>query len=117
MRLFVGIDLPLDIKDYFYNLQKELKKDNLAKIKWVSKKNLHLTLKFLGDVSNVNLIVDALKNIKFFKFNIKLDSLGYFPSGSKIKIIWVGLKDDKIFIQLQKLIDESTIGFGDLKLG
>ena len=45
MRLFIAIDLPDNVKDYLYCLQRSFNKDN-SKIIWVYKKNLHLTLKF-----------------------------------------------------------------------
>jgi len=50
MRLFIAIDLPKEIKDYLYELQKEIiSKINTReiKIKWVHKKNIHCTLKFI----------------------------------------------------------------------
>ncbi len=119
MRLFVGINLPSDVKDYLFDLQSELKNSSLAKVNWVFKKNLHLTLKFLGEIpdNKVDEIKNRLKRIKFNKFKAKLNGLGVFPNSSKINVIWVGADPKEKVIELQKLIDSETIDFGDLKLG
>ena len=45
MRIFVAIDLSNEIKDYLFNLQKEIG-NQYAKIRWMGKSQLHLTLKF-----------------------------------------------------------------------
>ena len=47
IRVFVAIPLPKEVKDHLYGIQTSLRKED-AKIKWVSKKNLHITLKFIG---------------------------------------------------------------------
>ena len=51
MRCFIAIDLPDHVIDYLYEFQNKLKQLP-AKIKWVEKKNLHLTLKFLGEIDD-----------------------------------------------------------------
>ena len=55
--------------------------------------------------------------IKFHKFKVKLSTLGYFPGGSKINVIWVGITPENKVIELQKLIDYETINFSSIKLG
>ena len=106
MRLFIGIFLPKDVLDYLYGFQNKLKKELPAKINWVAKKNLHFTLKFLGQVDekNINSIKERLNRIKFSLFKIKLDKIGVFPDESFIRVIWIGLKSKEL-LDLQKLID------------
>ena len=108
MRLFISIDLPQEIKDYLFNLQKEVRE---AKINWVSKKNLHLTLKFIGEVNDEKLpeIIKAVKEIKFSSFEISLTNLGFFPSKEKPKVIWIGLDPEDKVIDLQQKVDESLL--------
>ncbi|MEA3378159.1 MAG: RNA 2',3'-cyclic phosphodiesterase [Nanoarchaeota archaeon] len=110
MRLFIAITLPEEIKDYLYNLQKSLN-TGLAKIKWVHKKNLHLTLKFLGEVDAKALekIKDSLKDLSFSKFNLKLTEIGFFPSKNNIKVVWLGLEPKDKLIALQQLVDEQLL--------
>ena len=54
MRLFIAIDITENIKDYL-NTLKDRFGDDLAKIKWVTKEQMHLTLKFLGEVEERDL--------------------------------------------------------------
>ena len=49
MRLYVGVELPKNIKDELFDIKKNFN-GRLAKVNWIAKKNLHLTLKFLGEV-------------------------------------------------------------------
>lgn len=113
MRLFVALDVGNDIKDYLFNLKRSINNSN-AKINWVAKKNLHLTLKFIGEVpdSDVAKIKAALKNIKFGRFKLSLKSLGVFPNENFLRVLWVGLEPESYVIKLQKLIDEALIVYG-----
>lgn len=104
MRIFLAIDLPKEVKEYIYNIQPKIKD---AKITWVSKKNLHLTLKFFGEVneSQLKLIKDEIK-IRTNGFSITLDELGFFPDERNPRVIWVGLHPEDKIIRLQQQIDE-----------
>ena len=62
MRLFIAIELPENIKGSLFNIQKEIGSE-YAKIKWVSKNQIHVTLKFLGEVDNDKLM--KLRPVKF----------------------------------------------------
>ena len=111
MRNFIGIDLPKDIKNYLFNLQNELKKELSAKIKWVSKKNLHITLKFIGelDKTKYDLIKDKLSKVNFKSFNLQLSSIGFFPNQKSPKILLVGLNECNKLSKLQKDIDSTLM--------
>ncbi|MFH2019953.1 MAG: RNA 2',3'-cyclic phosphodiesterase [archaeon] len=106
MRLFVAIDLPPDLQDYFRQVQAGLPKCNLAS-------SFHLTLKFLGDVSDdkLNEIIQALSKIKFSKLNLSTGELGAFPSKGDIRVLWVGIEPNSHLMQLQENIENSLIGF------
>jgi len=108
MRLFVSVELPKEVKDHLYDIQKGVKE---AKINWVAKKNLHLTLKFIGDVEEANLpkIQEALKKIASKKLKVKLSDIGFFPSKAKPKVIWLGLEPEDQIIKLQQKVDEALI--------
>ncbi len=108
MRLFIAIEIPEEIKDYLCGLQQEIV-DSKNKIRLVNKDNMHLTLKFLGEVQPNNLddIKNNLKEIDFEPFSVVLDTIGVFPSESYIRVIWVGLKPEEQILELQKNIDEN----------
>lgn len=109
MRCFLAIDLNGECKDYLFKLQKKLSK--FVKAKWVEKKNLHMTLKFLGDIDENKLkaMKKILSEIKFKKFNLHLEGYGIFPNEKIINVVWVGLKPEKDIINLQKKIDENLL--------
>ena len=109
MRLFIAIDFPGQ-EQYFKELQDQIS-DEHAKIKKVNA--FHLTLKFLGEVFEEDLpkIKEALKNIKFKPFKKKLTDIGYFPSESFIKVVWVGFKPKEQLIQLQQQIENALDEF------
>ena len=111
MKLFIGIDLPEEIKNYLYEIQNKIKNNKLAKINWVFKKNLHLTLKFLGEMeeNKLSLLKERLSNIKNQKFNLTLLPMGIFPDVNNPRIMWVGIKKEEKLFELQRKIDESTI--------
>ncbi|MFH1592915.1 MAG: RNA 2',3'-cyclic phosphodiesterase [Candidatus Woesearchaeota archaeon] len=96
MRIFIGIELPLKIKAVLYSLQKTVGNE-FAKVNWVAKKNLHQTLKFLGSVDekDIELVRKILKELKFKKFVVSLDKVGWFPSDQRINVVWVSLRPEK----------------------
>ncbi|MBU0930206.1 MAG: RNA 2',3'-cyclic phosphodiesterase [Nanoarchaeota archaeon] len=110
MRLFIAAPLPDEIKDYLFELEKEISKLP-AKFKLVSKKNLHLTLKFIpeADEKQIEEIRSRLKTIKFNSFKISLTEKGLFPIEGKAKVIWIGLESDNRLIELQQRIDEKLL--------
>ncbi len=112
MRLFLAIELPNEVKGYLFSI-KEKFNQNIAKINWVAKKNLHLTLKFLNEVDEklLNDVIEELKKIKFNKFNLELDKLSGFPNENYVRVLWVGLSNFNKVIELQQSIEESLIKY------
>lgn len=108
MRLFIAIEIPEDIKEYLIGVQEKISNE-LAKVKWVSKPQMHLTLKFLGEVqpNTAEELKKELKKIKFEHFSVNLDSIGVFPGEDYIRVVWVGLKPEEKIIELQNDIDEN----------
>ncbi len=107
MRAFIAIDL--DQKDYFEDLQDQFPVDSNSKIKLT--KAYHLTLKFLGEIpeKQIDEIKSKLSQIKFKSFKITLSKPGVFPSENYIRVIWIGLKDNREIINLQKEIEKSLL--------
>ena len=100
MRAFIAIDLPKDLKEQIAQFQKELKKANVLKAKFVEKENLHLALKFLGEISkeDVDKISEKLKEIckKCKPFVLSLKGLGAFPTENFVRVIWIGVDNGSI---------------------
>ena len=93
MRCFVAIDVNSNIKKNIAKVQKHF---NRPEIKLVEKENLHITLKFLGDVNNVDKIIKKLKDISWNPFTTEFKGLGVFPNKNYIKVIWVGARSEAL---------------------
>lgn len=93
MRTFIAIELSEEIKKSVGELMERLKTTN-ARVKWVEPKNLHITLKFLGEVpereiENLTLLTtDALKGKSSFRS--KFEGTGTFPEGKNPRVVWIG---------------------------
>mgnify|MGYP001600491056 FL=1 len=113
MRLFVAVDVTDEVKGFIYEIQKEFNGSG-ARINFVAKKNLHITLKFLGNVDEkeIGKIKERLSAIKFRKFALSLSHIGVFPDDGNLRVIWIGFIPEENVIELQKSVDESLIGFG-----
>lgn len=76
-------------------VQDEIKSSGSALTKDVELGNLHITLKFLGEINSykVEQVKQELKKIKFNPFEVVFKGVGYFPGGSRVNVIWVGVED------------------------
>ena len=108
-RCFIAIDLPRDAINEIKRIQKLIEKQRLFAGKFTEPENLHLTLKFLGEISDEKIeeVKNRLKEIKIDKFNAELGEVGVF-SKQFIRIIWIKL-NGKVF-GLQKSVDEALEG-------
>ncbi len=113
MRCFISIDIPENIKKEIKKIQEKLPEFSGKKIEG---NNLHLTLKFLGEVSEekIELVKEKLKKVKIAEFETEINSIGVFsgPKGVSsgeevIRIVWLNLTNCD---GLQKEIDSSLKG-------
>jgi len=97
LRSFVAVEIPAEIQSALARSIAPLQKD-LPKplIRWVASQNVHLTLKFLGDVSPANLerLAEALKveALNHETFSMSVGGLGAFPTPHRARVIWIGLE-------------------------
>ncbi len=94
MRAFIAIELPDDVRRKLASIQEELKKAN-ADIKWVKPENIHLTLKFLGNIPDdkiekIKALLDKIAS-RHGKFEAILFKIGAFPKLEYPRVIWVGM--------------------------
>lgn len=103
-RIFIAINLPEDIKDRLLDYKVDLP------AKWTNKNNLHITLNFLGNVSDEGLfeICENVKEIafQFDPFVIKLIKIAYGPDKNSPKMVWVVGEKSEEFVSLKKDLDE-----------
>ncbi len=90
-RLFIAINLPLEIKREIAQIKEELEGDFEKGVKWVKNENLHITVCFLGDVKegNLNELKNDLSQLKVGVMKIDLNRIRYVPDRRKAKLIWI----------------------------
>ena len=100
MRCFIGIDLPNVAIKEIQKIQKKLEPNFTGRL--TSSENLHLTLKFLGEIEEdaINDVKKRLPSITHPPFELTLKDVGVF-SQKFIKIIWMKVSD----VPLQPLVD------------
>ncbi len=107
VRCFIALELSREAIDEIENIQNLIKNKNLFYGKLTEPENLHLTLKFLGEISEEKLkqAQEALKKIEFKEFEANLGELGLFSNRAQM-ILWMKLQGKGIF-DLQKQIDKT----------
>lgn len=116
MRTFIAIELPAEIRDSLARIEERLKATQ-ADVKWVEPKNIHLTLKFLGEIDEkqherINLILDEVAG-ESSSYKILVSSIGAFPKLDSPRVIWVGADaGDKETKVLAKELEEKIQKIG-----
>jgi len=117
LRTFIAIELPEKIVSAISKVQEGIRSYGF-KIRWVRPENIHLTLKFLGNIKEDdtkkvgNTIFESVKGYK--PISLKAKGIGVFPGIKKPRVIWTGISDQlNLLTELQKTLDEKLeeIGF------
>jgi len=108
MRAFIAIDVP-----YSEKLRK-LQSSIHGKFKAVEPENIHLTLKFLGEINDKDIykMKEIVERCKPQPFVMNLRGLGFFPSENHIKIIWIGVEEPELVSGVMQCIDSRTAKLG-----
>lgn len=117
IRAFVAIDLTQDLYTSLEKVSNDLQAalDGMP-IRWVPTSKIHLTLKFLGDVSETN--VAALTGIlqadaaNHKVFEISVGGYGVFPNMKRPRVIWVGVEAPEELGNLQRRIEAEAERLG-----
>lgn len=109
LRVFIAIELPeklqMELSDFVQTI-----KDPQDKITWVPPNNIHITLKFLGDVpiGDIGPIKEAISNVaeNYSPFEATIKGTGVFPDQRNPRVIWIGMDTGKekiknIYIDLE----------------
>ncbi len=117
IRAFIAIDIPDAIQQKLNEITTRLQSlDQTKAVRWVAARNIHLTLKFLGEVSQTNLellteIIQA-EAIKHRPFELEVGELGAFPSIRRPRVIWIGIHAPQELLTLQHGVEAETIRLG-----
>lgn len=115
IRSFIAVPLPENVSRSTARLIKRLSQLDEG-IKWVPADNLHLTLKFLGEVDNtlVPRICQVTREIceGYDPFELSFAGTGGFPALEKARVLWVGVADPSG--SLVRLVSELETELADL---
>ena len=117
IRTFIAIELPEKIIYTIGKVQEKIKSYGF-KIRWVSPENIHLTLKFLGNIKKADMekVAKAISEsvTGYHSISLSVKGIGVFPGIKRPRVLWLGIsKQLDLLIELQKTLDETleTMGF------
>lgn len=107
MRLFVALDLNDAVRQALSTLVADLKK-TAPSLRWVQPDNLHLTLKFIGNVSETKNtpIQEALGVVRTREpVEMHFEGLGFFPNPRSPRVFWVGVRGNEALAQVAREVE------------
>ncbi|MBU0729795.1 MAG: RNA 2',3'-cyclic phosphodiesterase [Proteobacteria bacterium] len=109
IRLFVAIDLPDFIREQLGILYY-----GLPGAKWIEKDQLHLTIRFIGEVDGATFkdISNTLTNITTQAFPMHLESIGFFPPRKTPRVLWAGTGNNPSLMHLRNKIETTLVRAG-----
>jgi len=116
IRTFIAVSLSSSVLSGIQKLMRTLQKD-LTEVRWVEPQNLHVTLKFLGDIPLndlprlIHTVTQCVGQID--SFDLTFHGIGAFPHWTSPKTIWIGCREGaEELAKLAESISESLIPLG-----
>jgi 2'-5' RNA ligase len=118
IRSFIAIELPEELKLKLGQLEAQLKSNRQPWVKWVDPRGIHLTLKFLGNISvdTIEAVTAAIAETAqgTSPFHLGIKDVSAFPSLKRVQVVWVGMNGELSRLsefQLQLEIKLERLGF------
>jgi 2'-5' RNA ligase len=115
MRAFIAIDLPEPVRAALAEAQQGFR-SACRDARWTRPEGIHLTLKFLGEISDAQTkqVVEALAQIgPFITFSVEVKGFGFFPQAHRPRVFWAGVTAPMALAELAARIEGrmEKIGF------
>ncbi len=118
-RLFIGFLVSKKISKVVPLLKTTMSQKEINSFKWLSGKNIHLTISFLGNINDdmvTELISRLKKNIRQNMFEIEIQDTGAFPSNKHPNVLWLGISKGELeIIKLRKQINNSLKSISSIR--
>ena len=117
MRAFIAIDLPGPLHTALANTQQAFR-SACPGARWTHPEGIHLTLKFLGEISDPQMkhVVEALTPIATFEaFHVEVKGFGFFPDAGRPRVFWVGVEAPPALAELAARVDGALEKVGFLR--
>jgi RNA 2',3'-cyclic 3'-phosphodiesterase len=108
VRLFVGLEIPTEVRDNLATLIRDLRVVD-AHPRWVRPENLHVTLKFIGAAppEKLGAMLSALASVRSdAPVNLHFRGLGFFPGEKRPRVFWAGMESSP---NLKTLADDVDV--------
>lgn len=117
MRAFIAVDIDEVVRKEIDGIMTRLKKGaqfTSANPAWVSADNIHITLKFLGEISDdmIPKIEKVLKKTaaETKPFDLEIRKIGVFPDMHRPKVVWIGIDHGKkLLFNLQENLEKKMV--------
>lgn len=116
LRTFIAVDIPPSIQQAIQEKVNDLRRYAGESVRWVQVRNIHLTLKFLGDIppSGVEELTRMLQSEADScpAFDIAIGGLGSFPSSKRPRVLYIGVQAPAGLEALQGVIEAACSRLG-----
>ena len=115
IRCFVAVECGGDELAAKFTEVRRMLEATRADVKFVEPENVHLTLKFLGEIepSLVEQISQVVKEASFQPFSARLEGVGVFPNLRRPRVVWAGISDGvSQLAEVWKDVDTKLSGLG-----
>ncbi len=116
LRAFIAVELPAELQQKIHKATANFRRGIDPLVRWTAAENMHLTLKFLGDVSqpNVEFLIQMLRSQAELvsPFIIQLTGLGSFPGPKRPRVIYIGIQAPAALGALQREIESASRRLG-----
>ena len=117
IRTFIAVDLPSSVLDALGQVSSQLQeKLPDTPVRWVNSQKMHLTLKFLGDISKENIgMVEKILHSEAAKrqaMEIGIGGIGAFPKMRHPRVIWIGIEAPSELFDLRRGIEDGVARMG-----
>lgn len=108
-RLFIAIDPPPTQRDRIQTIC-----SNLPGARWIPAAQIHLTLRFIGEVAPDfhARIAAGLAAIRGGPLTLEIAGLGYFPPRGRPRVLWLALQQNERLTELRNMIETTLVGIG-----
>ena len=109
IRLFVGIEIPEELRRRMAMLATPI-----DGARWVPEENLHITLRFIGEVPEdvAEDLAEALHDVKVPPFSVSIAGAGHFESRKRVRTLWLDVEKNEALQALHDRIDSRLVRSG-----
>ena len=113
MRIFIGIDLDVEVRARIERFLEGVQ-GFAPEARWVRPESLHITLKFIGEqpAERVEAITARLQRVDCSAFEIRSAGYGFFPTAKAPRVFWIGINGGSQLAELAGAIDAATAELG-----